>query len=94
MTRGMFANIVDVNKINVPTFGEHGKATVMEGDRPIEILSAVDHAVKTNLDGAPVPMLTLTLGEELKIDGVYTVSVEGIGTGVAIPCGIFDTEYF
>ena len=94
MTRGMFANIVDVNKINVPTFGEHGKATVMEGDRPIEIVSAVDHAVKTNLDGAPVPMLTLTLGEELKIDGVYTVSVEGIGTGVAIPCGIFDTEYF
>ena len=93
-SRGMFANIVDVNKINVPVFGEHGKATVMEGERTIEIVSAVDHAVKTNLDSAAVPMLTLTLGEDLKIDGLYTVSVEGIGGGVAVPCGIFDTEYF
>ena len=92
--RGMFANIVDVNKINVPTFGEHGKATVMEGERTIEIVSAVDNAVKTNLDGAAVPMLTLTLGEDLRIDGLYTVTVEGIGSGVAVPCGIFDTEYF
>ena len=93
-SRGMFANIVDVNKIYVPVFGEHGNVTVKEGERALEITSAVDTAVKTNLDGKEVPTLIITLGEELKIDGLYTVAVEGIGCGVAVPSGIFDTEYF
>ena len=94
MTRGMFANIVDVNKICVPVFGDYGKVSVMEGDRPLKIASAVKSEVKTRLDSKPVPMLTITLDEELEINGIYTVSVEGIGSGVAVPCGIFDTEYF
>ena len=93
-SRGMFANIVDVNKIYVPVFGEHGNVTVKEGERALEIVSTVDTAVKTNLDGKEVPMLIINLGEELKIDRLYTVSVEGIGCGVAVPSGIFDTEYF
>ena len=94
LNRGMFANIIEVNKINVPVLGKYGKATVKEGERAIEIISAVRTTVKTNLDSKEHTMLTLTLGEDLKIDGLYTVEVEGIGSGVAVPCGIFDTEYF
>ena len=91
---GMFANIVEANKIHIPVMGEIGKATVAEGERKIEILSSERCKIKSNLDGEAVDMLVLTLGEELRVDGLYTVEVEGIGCGNAVPMGIFDTEYF
>ena len=90
----MFANIVEVNKIHVPVIGDWGKVTVTEGDRHLDVIAVAPIKVKTPLDREAVNMLAITVGEELKLDGLYTVSVEGIGCGAAVPCGIFDTEYF
>ena len=94
INHGMFANIVDVNKIHVPVIGDYGRVTVCEGERALGIISEEMISVKGNLDEAAVPTLAITLGEEMRIDGVYTVEVEGIGCGNAVPMGIFDTEYF
>ena len=94
LNRGMFANIVEINKIHIPVVGEFGAARVTEGDREIAILSAEHRKVKSNLDSEEYDILAITLGEELRLDGLYTVEVEGIGRGVATPAGIFDTEYF
>ena len=90
----MFANIADRNKILVPVFGKIGEAQVFEGDRSVEIGATELIRVKTNLDKAEIEMLSITTVEELFIDRIYEVSVEGIGRGKAIPSGIFDTEYF
>ena len=94
MNPGMFANIVEQNRINIPVIGNYGKVAVFEGERALEITSAERISVKTNLDEKAVDMLSVTVGEELKINGIYTVEVEGIGKGNAVPAGIFDTEYF
>ena len=91
---GIFANITDKNRIVVPMSCWFGQVKVFEGERALNILSLQRMRHKGNLDAGEVELLSITLGEDLCIDRLYEVDIEGLGRAIAVPCGIFDTEYF
>ena len=91
---GIFANITDKNRIVVPMSCWFGQVKVFDGERALDIASVQRIKHKGNLDEGEIELLSITLGEDLRIDGIYEVDIEGLGRAVAVPCGIFDTEYF
>ena len=95
---GIFANIINRNTLDLALHGdlifEIEKIRVFEGERELSILSRKELWMTDALTEGWVRVIRIELAEDMEINGKYRVNVLGLGDFVAVPYGIFDTEYF
>ena len=94
----IFANIIDRDTIDLGVRGELifeiEKIRVLCGERELPILSCEEIWTTNALTEGWVRVIRVKLGEVIDICAQYRVNILGLGEFVAVPCGIFDTDYF
>ncbi len=93
-----FANIIDRDAIDVAFLGDMvadiDQIRVFHGEREIAIKSREERWATDGLTDGWFRVFRVKLCEVLDISGCYRVDIGDTGEAFAIPCGIFDTEYF
>lgn len=86
------AGITDLHKIQInispaATITDLDMVSVYQGDKKMTVSEISNLGVNSTKS-------YITIEEEIDISKEYTVEVDGYGTKVAVPTGIFDSQYF